>query len=321
MKKKLIVILVLLFAAVLAAIFSFLLLFGPSFGIWLRRPSPQDYGERALAFMENGYYTSSESWKEARAAARDALNEAQSYEDTWPILREALTAAGGKHSGLITASETDTGGKEKAELPRVSADKMGNGIVTLVIPAFTQDTEQAQEYAQIVISWLREHQDASGVIIDLRGNRGGDLAPMIAALSPLLPDGEVLGTVFANGMQKMMTLKEGAFTGGSGISVDSFKMPETIPIAILTDEWTASSGEAVLLAFRGLKNVRSFGAPTAGYASTNTVFKLYDGTQIVLTVGADAVPRTGEVFCDEPIVPDILTDSPERDAAEWIRNR
>ena len=98
-------------------------------------------------------------------------------------------------------------------------------------------------------------------------------------------------------------------------------MPETIPIAILTDEWTASSGEAVLLAFRGLKNVRSFGAPTAGYASTNTVFKLYDGTQIVLTVGADAVPRTGEIFCDEPIVPDILTDFPERDAAEWIRNR
>ena len=181
MKKKLIVILVLLFAAVLATIFSFLLVFGPSFGIWLRRPSPQDYGERALAFMENGYYTSSESWKEARAAARDALKEAQSYEDTWPVLREALSAAGGKHSRLITVSDADTGGEEKAELPRVSTDGMERGIITLVIPEFTEDAEQAQEYAQIVISWLHDHQDAAGVIIDLRGNRGGDMAPMIAA--------------------------------------------------------------------------------------------------------------------------------------------
>ena len=98
-------------------------------------------------------------------------------------------------------------------------------------------------------------------------------------------------------------------------------MPETIPIAILTDEWTGSSGEAVLLAFRGLENVRSFGSPTAGYASTNTVFRLYDGTQIVLTVGADVALRTGEVFCEEPIPPDVLTDSPEREAAAWIRSR
>ena len=68
-------------------------------------------------------------------------------------------------------------------------------------------------------------------------------------------------------------------------------------------------------------NVRSFGSPTAGYASTNTIFRLYDGTQIVLTVGADVALRTGEVFCEEPIPPDVLTDSPEQEAAAWIRSR
>ena len=172
-----------------------------------------------------------------------------------------------------------------------------------------------------MLSWLREHQDAAGVILDLRGNRGGDLAPMICALSPLLPDGPLLGTRYASGQMNTMTLANGAFSGGSGMTVESFKMPETIPIAILTDEWTGSSGEAVLLAFRGLENVRSFGSPTAGYASTNTIFRLYDGTQIVLTVGADVALRTGEVFCEEPIPPDVLTDSPEQEAAAWIRSR
>ena len=320
MKKKLRIILALLLVLLLAAGVGFLALYGPSFGIYLRRPSPQAYGEHALSFMENGYYTSTEEWTEAKAEAREALSAAQSYEDTWPILRKALAVAGGKHSRLITAAETETDREEAMTLPLVSTDSMENGIMTVVIPEFTRGAAEAQEYAQIVISWLREHPDAAGVIVDLRGNRGGDMAPMVAALSPLLPDGEVLGVMLASGQVYTMKLTDGAFTGGSGIRVESFKMPEALPVAILTDEETASSGEAALLAFRGLDNVRSFGAPTAGYASANTVFKLYDGTQIVLTVGADFTPRTGEVFCDDPIVPDVLTDRPEQDAAAWIRS-
>ena len=321
MKKKLYAILVMLLALLLVGSFTFLLLYGPSFGIYLHRPSPLAYGERALSFMENGYYASTEEWVEAKAKAREALIAAQSYEDTWPILRKALAVAGGKHSRLITSVETDADREGAITLPLVSIDHMENGIVTVVIPEFTQGAAEAQEYAQIVISWLREYQDASGVVIDLRGNLGGDIAPMIAALSPLLPDGEVLRVLYASGQEHTLTLKDGTFTGGSGIRVDSFKMPEEIPVAILTDGRTASSGEAVLLAFRGLRNVRSFGSPTAGYASTNTVFKLYDGVQIVLTVGADVAPHTGEVFCDDPIVPDSMTDRPEQEAAAWIRNQ
>lgn len=319
MKKKLLIIFTLIIV-LLAAGVIFLALYGPNFGIYLRRPSPEAYGERALSFMDNGYYASGAEWAEAKAEAYAALSAAQSYEDTWPILGKALAAAGGKHSRLITAVETEADREDAITLPLVSADSMENGILTVVIPEFTGGTAEAQEYAQIVISWLRDHPDAAGVIVDLRGNRGGDIAPMIAALSPLMPDGEVLGVMYASGQVYSMKLTDGAFTGGSGIRVGSFKLRETLPVAVLTNEETASSGEAALLAFRGLDNVRSFGAPTAGYASANTVFNLYDGTQLVLTVGADFTPRTGEVFCDEPIVPDVLTDRPEQEAAAWIRS-
>ena len=321
MKKKIPILLAAFLVLVIAVFFAFFLLYGPNFGIYLHKPGPQDYGERALAFMDNGYYSSTEDWKEKKAAAQEALHAAHSYEDTWPILREALSTAGGKHSRLITPAEMEESPEDRITLPLVSTDSLENGIVTVVIPEFTQSSSEAQEYAQIVISWLREHSNAAGVIVDLRGNRGGDIAPMIAALSPLLPDGQLLGIQYSNGHREPMTLTDGAFTGGSGIKVESFKMPETIPIAILTNEWTGSSGEAVLLAFRGLDNVRSFGSPTAGYASANTVFRLYDGTQIVLTIGADVALRTDEVFCEDPILPDVLTDSPEQDAAAWIRNQ
>ena len=301
---------------ILAIIIVFLSLYGPSLGIYLRKPSPQDYGARALAFMDNGYYASTDEWLKAKETARNDLENAHSYQDTWPILREALVAAGGKHSRLITPEVSATASEEAITLPLVSSDRMENGILTVVIPEFTHGSKE--EYAAIIISWLQGHQDAKGVVIDLRGNTGGDIAPMIAALSPLLPDGEVLHTMYANGQLHAMTLKDGHFSGGSRIKSESFKMPITIPIAILTDERTASSGEAVLLAFRGMENVRSFGAPTAGYASANTVFRLYDGTQVVLTIGADVCVRTREVFCEDPIPPDVLSDNPEQDAVAWI---
>ena len=55
-----------------------------------------------------------------------------------------------------------------------------------------------------------------------------------------------------------------------------------------------------------------------GYASANTPFRMPDGSQLVLTTGCD-VARTGEVFCDDPIAPDVLTDNPMEDALAWLR--
>lgn len=92
------------------------------------------------------------------------------------------------------------------------------------------------------------------------------------------------------------------------------------PVAILTNEWTGSSGEAVLLCFRGLDNVRVFGSPTAGYASSNQPFTMSDGATMWLTTGCD-VARTGETFCDDPIDPDVTTETPMQDALAWLRSQ
>ena len=318
MKKKIIItVITFVITVLIAALVMLLLTYGPNFGIYLVKPTPEAYGQRALSFMEYGYYSDDSGWKEARSIAQDKLKNAKSFEDTYPVIREAIAVAGGKHSKLRLPSEIETF-REESKLPVVSTDSEHNGILTVVLPEYSQGAEKKEEYAAIVISWLRKHTDAKGIILDLRSNQGGDMAPMIAALSPLLPDGDILGNLYSNGQMNKMTLKDGSFSGGSGITVESFKMPEHLPIAILTDEWTASSGEAVLLAFRGMENVRTFGAPTAGYASVNTVYTLYDGAQLWLTVAADVCVRTGEVFCEDPVSPDVLTEEPEKEAAAWI---
>ena len=124
MKRKILSLFAVLLAVVMVLLFAFLLLYGPNFGVYLRKPSPQAYGDRALAFMENGYYSSAEEWREAKATAQDALRSAQSYEDTWPILREALSAAGGKHSRLVTPTEEEEAREDPITLPLVSTDSM-----------------------------------------------------------------------------------------------------------------------------------------------------------------------------------------------------
>ncbi len=314
MKKKICIILIVAFlAAALLAIDYF----GPSYGFYLRKPTVRAYGERAVMLMNNGYYAGSEEWRAASAKALEEIKGVKTYEEAYPILSEAVIVAGGKHSRIVPPQKL-TEMHSDVQMPSVSEM---DGIVTIALPGFLGNTEQAKEYARIVIDFLRLHQDARGVIVDLRHNTGGDVAPMVLAVSPLLPDGDVLYVENAGGSRTAMTLKDGTFSGGSGISVESFKLRDHIPIAILTDELTGSSGEATLLAFRGMENTRVFGAPTAGYASANMTFSLFDGAQLWLTVGADVAARTDEVFCDEPIEPDEPTDTPQEAALAWLHEQ
>ena len=43
-----------------------------------------------------------------------------------------------------------------------------------------------------------------------------------------------------------------------------------------------------------------------------------DKSLMALTSSCD-VARTGEEFCDDPIAPDVLTDTPFEDALRWLR--
>ncbi|WP_316328050.1 S41 family peptidase [Corynebacterium kefirresidentii] len=75
----------------------------------------------------------------------------------------------------------------------------------------------------------------------------------------------------------------------------------------------ASSAEATLLTFRGLDNVRTFGEPTAGYASANVVLDYPDGRSLMLTAAKDKA-CTGEEFAEDPIAP----DTPESELDGWL---
>lgn len=306
-------------ALIIAATLTVVAKYGPDFGLYLVPPSAERYGKDALATIgKNGIYSGSDEWKSTYEECLKMIENAESYEDTYPAIKKALSVCGGKHSILMTKSESQiTSDSYDEVLPTVS---LNGDIAVIKLPDFLGTAEAGRKYAKVAEDFIHENRDKiNGVVLDLRGNTGGDMGPMATAVSSLLPDGELMYYHYRS-YDVPVTLKDGvisnAGTGGKSLYPDE-KLK--VPVAILTDDMTASSGEALTLCFRGLENVKTFGAPTAGYTSVNMLYSLYDGAQMYLTVAFDKA-RTGEIFKETSIEPDVATDSPLEAALEWLRS-
>lgn len=304
---------------IIAAALAVVMKYGPTFGFYLVPPSAETYGKNALSTIDkNGIFAGNDEWKSTYNECLKMIENAKSYDDTYDAIRKALSVGGGKHSMLMTKSESqDTTESYDEVLPTVSLD---GDIAIIKLPDFLGTAEAGQKYAKVAEDFIHENRDKiKGVVLDLRGNTGGDMGPMATAVSSLLPDGELVYYHYRS-YDIPVTLKNGvvsnAGTGGKSLYPDE-KL--NVPVAILTDDMTASSGEALTLCFRGLENTRTFGAPTAGYTSVNMLYNMYDGAQMYLTVAFDKA-RTGEIFKETSIEPDVATDSPLEAAIEWLRS-
>ena len=303
---------------IIAAALAVVMKYGPTFGFYLVPPSAETYGKNALSTIDkNGIFAGNDEWKNTYNECLKMIENAKNYDDTYDAIRKALSVGGGKHSMLMTKSESqDTTESYDEVLPTVSLD---GDIAIIKLPDFLGTAEAGQKYAKVAEDFIHENRDKiKGVVLDLRGNTGGDMGPMATAVSSLLPDGELVYYHYRS-YDVPVTLKNGvvsnAGTGGKSLYPEE-KL--NVPVAILTDDMTASSGEALTLCFRGLERTRTFGTPTAGYTSVNMLYNMYDGAQMYLTVAFDKA-RTGEIFKETPIEPDVATDSPLEAALEWLR--
>ena len=270
----------------------------------------RQYVRKAIRIMDKqGLFAEGPGWESAKAEALSA--KPGSLEEAQEIVRTAAKVAGGKHSFLQLAGSVVTDAISEWPAPEVTFSEVGVPVVSL--PHFSGNHDEGVKYASAVLSAIPE--DIQGIVIDLRGNTGGNMYPMIAAVHRFLANDD--------DMLRFRTRKRTQWIPlSSAVQMAGVQQQSRIecPVAILTDSLTASSGEATLICFRGLDHVRVFGGPTAGYASANQPFELPGGDRLVLTIGCD-VARTGEVFCDDPIEPDVCTDTPLEDALAWINEQ
>jgi C-terminal processing protease CtpA/Prc len=274
--------------------------------------TPAGYVRHCIRLLDrDGLYADSPEWKAKKKEVLASAKTISTMEEAHSCVEDAGYVAGGKHT-FLQAPVTDT-----TTYPEVApkVKMLEDGILHIVIPAHTGVKVSDSLYIHTVFDYLQEHLDAKGVIIDLRENTGGNMYPMITAVSPLLPDGVILKF---KSRKRMTPITLEYVVKSYQIAPDSIgKIPSPTPIAILTSPHTGSSGEATLLCFRGLDNVRTFGGPSAGYASGNVTHLLADGYKLAITRSCD-VARTGEVFCNDPIEPDVPTETPVEEAVRWI---
>jgi C-terminal processing protease CtpA/Prc len=224
-----------------------------------------------------------------------------------------------------------------AEMVTIDGIRIGR----VVVPALENgDQARMQAFANTLQNYIEAlaRQNPQGWIVDLRGNLGGNMWPMLAGIAPLI-DASVVGS-FVDADGKKTTWFVDA--EGSGLRNPDgsenvicrtaerkigFREPQTI--AVLIDRGTASSGEAIAIAFQGQPRVRLFGRATHGETTANEGFPLSDGANLVLATAVEA-DRTGKVYLSG-ITPDVQlpeederpksteSDPMVRAAAQWIK--
>ncbi|OFR69135.1 S41 family peptidase [Corynebacterium sp. HMSC078H07] len=297
-----------LFVVALIAVVAAVYFFGPSYGgVFAGKPVFLfNASEKRIntAMVDTAAFTGIYGESEEFQRAREAFKEDPTNPD---LLDAAIDAAGGKHSKVFS---TESEKEIEKTAPVVNYD---DGVLRATVPSIGRHND-GQAYADTLAQGLTAHPEACAAVVDLRGNGGGDMGPMYAGLSPLLPDGTALSFVSRMGTTDVTIDGNSVTGGGTPTTTSGGKL--NIPVAVLTDDNTASSAEATLLAFRGLDNVRTFGEPTAGYASANMVIDYPDGRSLMLTTAKDKA-RTGEEFAEDPIAP----DAPESELDSWLASR
>lgn len=267
-------------------------------------------------------------WQRLRETARNAIDSisAPDVADAHAVIRQALAMLDDGHSMLVPSemlARFSSDGDLEPEPIEVRLLEPGVGYAR--IPAFlAQDSAQLAAYAASTQSEIRRLGEPGPCawVVDLRGNMGGNMWPMLASLGPILGNGTAGFFIGADGATPWGYTNGRAWEGSDTIVAVTNPRPigPAPVVAVLTDSLTASSGEAMAIAFRGRLGTRTFGGPTAGLTTANEVYDLPDGSLLAITVAVQADRDRREYH--GPIEPDETTADPVTldQALAWLRS-
>jgi hypothetical protein len=235
-------------------------------------------------------------------------------------VKQVLNALGDRHSFMMDPSRhADLPQVAKATFKPARWEVVEEGIGYVEVPGFIgTDPDLRNAYATFLVEALQagSRRGVRAWVVDLRGNGGGNMWPMLAGLEPLLR-GQSLG--FFEGRDGSRR----AWRNDPPPAAAAVPSMAQVPVAVLTSGRTASSGEAVAIAFRGRSATRSFGAPTYGVPTANAAYTLQDGTLLLLT-GARFIDRLGKgdggpLTPDEAISDLGVANRSQVAAVAWLR--
>jgi carboxyl-terminal processing protease len=290
---------------------------------------PRAYLEQLIGFMQaNSINRLTIDWTMFRASVLGQSSSARTIADTYPAIRAALGLLGDGHSSYRSATGT------VIFVPNRSCSASGAGTPTLPatvgyvkVGAFSGSASEATAFANSIqrVIMSADRDDLIGWIVDVRGNGGGNMWPMVAGVGPVLGEGVIGYFIDPTEQASSWEYRDGASRQGGVVQhrVDGpYRLRRDRPrVAVLTDNGIASSGEATVVAFRGRPDTRSFGTATCGLSTSNRGFAMSDGATLNLTVSVMA-DRTGTKYGDSIPPDEIVTDPGQavQRALAWLQS-
>lgn len=281
-----------------------------------------------VAYMQGGSVRRlTIDWTDFRARVFAEAGGAQTIPQLVPAIRLALTLLADNHSsyravsGEVISVRNRTCGAPAVGMPRLPAT-----IGYVKVGTFSGAGTEATQFASAIQQSIRaaDRDGLVGWIVDVRGNGGGNMWPMIAGVGPVLGNG-LAGHFIVPGT---LPVRWGYRPGASWVEdTPQQQVPspyvlrrERPRVAVLTDGAIASSGEAVVIAFKGRPDTRFFGTPTCGLSTANQAFPMDDGATLLLSVAVMA-DRERTPYGDSVVPDEHFVDTGEavQHAIAWLR--
>lgn len=175
--------------------------------------------------------------------------------------------------------------------PKVTVTMLTAQVGRIVVPVFSQGVgRQVREAVRRLVE-----QDATGLVLDLRGDPGGLLSEAVETASAFLDGGAVV--TYARRDERPQRLD----AGGRGDT--------TTPLVVLVDGSTASAAEVVAGALQDRGRAVVVGSRTFGKGTVQEPHRLADGSSLALTVARYTLP-SGRSVEGVGIEPDIQVFDP-----------
>lgn len=252
-------------------------------------PIAKEYVDEVITLLQNNSVNKNKiDWAIFKKDVYKHARNSKSIIETYPSISYAVTKLNDSHSYFAPNIETDDIIEEKP-LPILEDEIVPDNIGYIRIPFCIGSEDQSKNYINSIIEKIsnQDNINLKGWIVDLRGNFGGNMWPMLVSVGPILGDGIVGYFIDADNKTSTWKYENGkAYLNSTIIEesplVYSLKLPNPY-VAILTNKETASSGEAITVCFKGRNKTKSFGTKTFGVSSGNKSHTLSDGSRINLT--------------------------------------
>jgi hypothetical protein len=193
-------------------------------------PLAKDYLEELLRVVETqSINRSTIDWAQFRSNVFAQAAAAQTIPDTYPAIREVLRLLGDGHSsyrsatGTVIFVATRTCRASGAGVPTVPAT-----IGYVKVGSFNGSGVEAAAFATAIQSAIRnaDRPDLAGWIVDVRGNGGGNMWPMVAGLGPIIGAGVLGYFISPSGFESVWEYRDGA-SWNEGVIQQQVDMPYT----------------------------------------------------------------------------------------------